>query len=251
MKKVVIVPRCIESIIVDNHNKESVKALSHTNYEFDENGECELVMEFYDGIAYDVNGTGLIMTYPTQEKVQKYTILQNCIVEYTGIDDGCIYQHDIALRYGKLEWKPENSDAYNKTFDKKEFNSLAEVMITLSGDIYDKVYSIKGDYVETAATIRDLAIKFENWWNENADEDTDFIFALEDFEKKELAALGYQELTEEDFDDDPDDEWDDDPSYDPDDESDTDPIVDSCEAIKKAANGISKIALDMVEQFTK
>jgi hypothetical protein len=165
--------------------------------------------------------------------------LQNCIVSYTDIDDGYINQHDIALRYGKLEWKPENSDSLNNSFTKEEFNSLSEVMIALSGDIYEKVYSIKGDYVETAATIRSLAIKFENWWNENADEETDFIFALEDFEEKELAALGYEKLTEEDFDDD----LDDDPSDDLDDES-ADPLIEKC-------NNLTKAALELVDELTK
>ena len=240
MRQVVIIPRMIDTIIVDNYNKENVKALAHTPYKFDGNGECEITFEFYDGIAYDVKGTGLIMTYPTQEKVQKHSILQNCIVSYTGIDDGCINQHDIALRYGKLEWKPENSDSLVKTFTKEEFNSLTEDMIALSGDIYEKVYSIKGDYVETTATIRSLAIKFENWWNENADEETDFIFSLEDFEEKELAALGYKELTEEDFDDEPDD----DPSDDLDDEPAADPLVEKC-------NNLTKAALELVDELTK
>lgn len=103
-----------------------------------------------------------------------------------------------------------------------------------------KVYSIKGDYVETTATIRSLAIKFENWWNENADEETDFIFSLEDFEEKELAALGYKELTEEDFDDEPDD----DPSDDLDDEPDDDPLVEKC-------NNLTKAALELVDELTK
>lgn len=240
MRQVVIIPRMIDTIIVDNSDKENVKALAHTPYKFDDNGECEITFEFYDGIAYDVKGTGLIMTYPKQEKVQKHSILQNCIVSYTGIDDESINQHDIALRYGKLEWKPEDSDSLVKTFTKEEFNSLTEDMIALSGDIYEKVYSIKGDYVETTATIRSLAIKFENWWNDNADEDTDFIFALEDFEEKELAALGYKELTEEDFDDEPDD----DPSDDLDDEPDDDPLVEKC-------NNLTKAALELVDELTK
>ena len=253
MKKVVIVPRCIEEIIVYK-DKETEEALSHTNYKFDENGECELVMEFYDGVAYDVNGTGLMLTYPSQEKVQKHTILQNCIVNYTGIDDGFIYQRDIALRYGKLVWCPDNDKAWYKSYNKQEFNTFAETLITLSGDIYEKVYSVVGYYTETARIIRELAIKFENWWNENADDDTDFILALEDFEEKELEALGYQGLTEEDFDEDP--EWDDDPDDDPewDDEPDDEPEGapdDYIALIKKAADDITKASLQIAAQFAK
>jgi hypothetical protein len=249
MTKVSIVPRCIESIIVDNMNKESVKALSHTNYKFDDNGECELVMEFYDGIAYDINGTGLVMTYPTAEKVQKHTILQNCIKSYTGIDDGFIYQHDIALRYGKLEWRPDDDNAWDKHYSKEDFNSLANVMITLSGDIYDKVYELKGDYVETANIIRDLAEEFEAWWNENADEDTDYIEALEDFENKALDDLGYNNLTDEDFDEDP--EEGDDPDGEPDGDPIDDPIAKCCEAAKKAADEAMKAALAIAGEFAE
>lgn len=235
MKKVVILPKYIETIIVDNSNKDNVKALAHTPYKFDKDGECELTMEFYDGIAYDVNGTGLVMTYPTQEKVQKHSILQNCIVSYATIyEDENISQYDIAMRYGKLEWKPENANSKHIHFDSHEFKSFTETLATLSGDIYNKVYSIKGDYVETAATIRDLAVKFEDWWNREADDDTDFIFALEDFEKKELEALGYKkpELTDEDFDDEPENE-------------------DFVSLIVKAANDITKASLKITEQFSK
>ena len=193
----------------------TAKAIAHTDYEFDENGEVKLTMEFYDGIAYDVNGSGLVMTYPTAEKVQKFTILQNCIISYTGIDDGYIYQKDIALKYGKLEWRDSDcSDAWNKTFSMKEFNSFAETLATISGDIYNKVYSVIGDYQTTAQKITDLALEFEKWWNENADEDTDFIEVLEDFEEKALDELGYDpddvHLDETDFDELPDD--DDDPN---------------------------------------
>ncbi len=165
MRKVVIAPRYIDSIIVYNSDKDTAAAIANTKYKFDENGECELFMEFYDGIAYDVNGSGLIMTYPSQEKVQKHSILQNCIVNYTGIDDGTINQHDIALRYGKLAWTPNASDAQNKVFTKQEFDSIAAVIVTLAGDIYDNVYSVAGGYAETAQVIGRLGIKFEDWWN--------------------------------------------------------------------------------------
>ena len=127
MKKVVIVPRYIETIVVYK-DKESEEALSHTNYEFDERGECELVMEFYDGIAYDVEGSGLVMTYPKAEKVQAHTILQNCIVAYTGIDDDIIGQFDIALRYGKLEWRKEEVDPeyWQDKLDPEDFDDDPE-----------------------------------------------------------------------------------------------------------------------------
>jgi hypothetical protein len=239
----------IDTIIVDNYNKENVKALAHTPYKFDDNGECEITFEFYDGIAYDVKGTGLIMTYPKQEKVQKHIILQNCIVSYTDIDDGCINQHDIALRYGKLEWRPDDDNAWDKHYSKEDFNSLANVMITLSGDIYDKVYELKGDYVETANIIRDLAEEFEAWWNENADEDTDYIEALEDFENKALDDLGYNNLTDEDFDEDP--EEGDDPDGEPDGDPIDDPIAKCCEAAKKAADEAMKAALAIAGEFAE
>ena len=117
MRKVVITSNCIDSICVWKGDKDTAKAIAHTDYEFDENGEVELTMEFHDGIAYDVNGSGLVMTYPKAEKVQKFTILQNCIVAYTGIDDGYINQYDIALKYGKLEWRPEEVELYEDDFD--------------------------------------------------------------------------------------------------------------------------------------
>ena len=117
MRKVVITSDYIDSICVWKGDKNVAKAIAHTDYEFDENGEVELVMEFHDGIAYDVNGSGLVMTYPKAEKVQKFTILQNCIVAYTGIDDGYINQHDIALKYGKLEWRPEEVELDEEDFD--------------------------------------------------------------------------------------------------------------------------------------
>ena len=97
----VIIPRYVDTIIIDNHIKKDEKLIKRVGLDFDQNGECELTMEFYDGVAYEVTGTGLMLRYPKMKDLT--TSKENAICDYTGIYDGQINQHDVALKYGVLE----------------------------------------------------------------------------------------------------------------------------------------------------
>ena len=255
MKKVVIVPRYIETIVVYK-DKESEEALSHTNYEFDERGECELVMEFYDGIAYDVEGSGLVMTYPKAEKVQAHTILQNCIVAYTGIDDDIIGQFDIALRYGKLEWRKEEVDPeyWQDKLDPEDFDDGPDDKEMFETE--DDVRAFLTDVIRVIGWAFNPDDSMCTYVNKDTDE---YIYTQD--EAKELDKLmdeaydfcnehgiDIYELSDEIckklhgnlFDDDP--EEDDEPEGAPD---------DYIALITKAANDITKASLQIAAMFSK
>lgn len=86
------------------------------DYQF-ENGEAEVVFEFFDGIAIATDGSGLYMTYPTLDKVSKSKIMTERVEDYIGIYDDSISNHDIAMYYGVLKF----SEGYFKaTPDSKD-----------------------------------------------------------------------------------------------------------------------------------
>lgn len=188
MAKVTIIPRYIDTIVVYDSDKEAVKALAQANKKFDEDGECVLVMEFYDGIAYAIDGSGLIMTYPLAEKVQKFTILQNTIIAYTGIDDGTINQHDIALKYGHLAYSDKKED-HITTFCGNQLYRLGETFILMGGDLMQEVVKIVEDYQLAEQIIHEAAMKFEEELDWEDNDERDYYIELGNFEEELLEKL--------------------------------------------------------------
>ena len=188
MAKVTIIPRYIDTIVVYDSDKEAVKALANTKHKFDENGECEIPMEFYDGIAYAIDGSGLIMTYPLAEKVQKFTILQNTIISYIGIDDGTINQHDIALKYGHLAYSDKKED-HITSFCGNQLYRLGETFILMGGDLMHEVMMIVEDSQRAEQIIHEAAMKFEEELDWQEDDERDYYIELEKFEDELLEKL--------------------------------------------------------------
>ena len=157
----VIIPKYVDTIIVYNTTKKNEKLINRAGLSFDEYGECELTMEFYDGIAYEINGTGLIMRYPKMKDLT--TGKENAICEYTGIYDGEINQHDVALKYGVLELSDDESDKLvHWSLDNLHLRD--ETLILMSADLYQKIYNMSDDYMDynrVARIVRVLADQFE------------------------------------------------------------------------------------------
>lgn len=235
--KVTIIPRYINTIIVYASDKEAVKALANTKHKFDENGECELVMEFYDGIAYAIDGSGLIMTYPLAEKVQKFTILQNTIIAYTGIDDGTINQHDIALKYGHLAYSDKKGD-HITSFCGNQLYRLGETFILMGADLMEKVLKIVEDYQEAEQLIHEAAMEFEENLDWQEDDERDYYLTLGEFEDEFIAKLEKEyDYTPDEDEEDPEDE----PEEDPEDEQD---FINKC-------NEFTELATKYAQDATK
>lgn len=230
MVEVTIIPRYIDTIVVYKSDREAVLALANTNHKFDENGECELAMEFYDGIAYAVDGSGLIMTYPKAEKVRKFTILQNTIIAYTGIDDGTINQHDIALKYGHLIWSPKKED-HITTFCGNQLYRLGETFILMGADLMADVVKIVEDSQVAEQLIHEAAMKFEEELDWQDNDERDYFDELEKFEEEFLSELA------ERYDYHPDEDEDDPEDYteEPEEENAEMSFIDKCNEFAKAA----------------
>jgi len=187
----VIIPKYVDTIIVYNTTKKNEKLIKRAGLSFDEYGECELTMEFYDGIAYEINGTGLIMRYPKMKDLT--TGKENAICEYTGIYDGEINQHDVALKYGVLELSDDESGKLvHWSLDSLHLRD--ETLILMSADLYQKIYNMSDDYMDynrVARIVRVLADQFEKEldWQGDENEDRDYILELEKFEEKALKDL--------------------------------------------------------------
>lgn len=187
----VIIPKYVDTIIVYNTTKKNEKLIKRAGLSFDEYGECELTMEFYDGIAYEINGTGLIMRYPKMKDLT--TGKENAICEYTGIYDGEINQHDVALKYGVLELSDDESDKLvHWSLDNLHLRD--ETLILMSADLYQKIYNMSDDYMDynrVARIVRVLADQFEKEldWQGSENEDRDYILELEKFEEKAFKEL--------------------------------------------------------------
>ena len=197
-----VIPHYIDEILVDDSNthKSLIKKANGvlieycmgSKYEFDESGECPIEMEFYDGIAIATDGCGLYMTYPKLDEVAKSPARQDSIQDYTGIYDGQINQHDVALRYGVLKFGEEHQKVTKKLND----HALEhETLVVMSSDIYAAVYNM--DRVETfdqaGRLVRDAALRFEKKWHEmkadDKDDMLDYILEMEKFETEELERL--------------------------------------------------------------
>lgn len=200
-----VIPHYVDEILVDG--RKSYRALIKkantvlaeysmgSMYSFDgedTGAECPIEMEFYDGIALATNGCGLCLTYPKLEEVAKSIVRQERIQEYTGIYDGTINQHDVALTYGVLKFD-EKQDKVSTSISMQAFEH--EALVLMSGDIFQQVYNMSEvyDYNLAASLIRDAALRFEKkWWEMKADDKNDmldYIFEMEKFEEEELDRL--------------------------------------------------------------
>ena len=197
-----VIPHYVDEILVDDSNthKSLIKKANGvlieysmgSKYEFNEGGECSIEMEFYDGIAIATDGCGLYMTYPKLDDVAKSPARQDSIQDYTGIYDGQINQHDVALRYGVLKFGEEHQKVTKKLND----HALEhETLVVMSGDIFKEIYNM--EHVETfdqaGRLVRDAALRFEKKWQEMKADDKDnmldYILEMEDFELTELERL--------------------------------------------------------------
>jgi len=211
-----VIPQYIDEILVDGRKshralirKANGVLMEHsmgTKYSFNEDddfdSECAIEMEFYDGIAIATDGCGLYMTYPKLEDIANSPERQRNIQDYTGIYDGTINQHDVALCYGVLKFSKD----YQKVSTSLKMQVYEhEALVLMSGDIFQKVYNMSevGDCNLAASLVRDAALRFEKkWWEMKADDkdDTlDYILEMEKFEEEELERL--RELYDTDDDD--------------------------------------------------
>jgi hypothetical protein len=196
-----VIPHYVDEILVDNKktNKSLIKKANlqlarfcmGNKYKYD-GDECAIEMEFYDGIALATDGCGLYLTYPKLDEVAKSKRMQEKIQEYTGIYDGTINQHDVALCYGVLKLD-ENKTKVSTSLTMQGYEH--EALVLMSADIYQQVYNMTEvyDYNFAASLVRDAALRFERkWWEMKADDKDnmlDYIFEMEKFEEEELARL--------------------------------------------------------------
>lgn len=197
-----VIPHYVDEIIVDN-TKIHIKHIKSANallkefgmgsqYLFDESGECPIEMEFYDGIALATDGCGLYMTYPKLAEIAKSERMQEKIQDYTGIYDGTINQHDVALLYGVLKFDKERQ----KVSTSLQMQSYEhEALVLMSSDIYAAVYNMENveTFDQASKLVRDAALRFEKkWWEMKADDKDnmlDYITEMEKFETEELERL--------------------------------------------------------------
>lgn len=196
-----VIPHYIDEILVNDSNthKSLIKKANGVlieysmgnKYEFDDS-ECAIEMEFYDGIAIATDGCGLYMTYPKLDDIAKSPTRQDRIQEYTGIYDGTINQHDVALCYGVLKFGEEHQKVTKKLSD----HALEhETLVVMSGDIFKEIYNMEGveTFDQAGRLVRDAALRFEKkWWEMKADDKDnmlDYITEMEKFETEELERL--------------------------------------------------------------
>ena len=196
-----VIPHYVDEILVDgskSHRALIKKANAilreysmGSQYSFD-GDECPIEMEFYDGIALATDGSGLYMTYPKLAEIAKSPARQERIQDYTGIYDGTINQHDVALLYGVLKF----DKSYQKVSTSLSMQGYEhEALALMSADIYQDIYNMSEvyDYNLAASLVRDAALRFEKkWWEMKADDKDDmldYIFEMEKFEAEELERL--------------------------------------------------------------
>ena len=196
-----VIPHYVDEILVDgskSHRALIKKANAilreysmGSQYSFD-GDECPIEMEFYDGIALATDGSGLYMTYPKLAEVAKSPARQERIQDYTGIYDGTINQHDVALCYGVLKFGKEHQKV-STSLSMQGYEH--EALVLMSADIYQDIYNMSEvyDYNLAASLVRDAALRFEKkWWEMKADDKDDmldYIFEMEKFENEELKRL--------------------------------------------------------------
>ena len=196
-----VIPHYVDEIIINNLTKKDVTLINKAvrvaksnnltlDYQFDDNGECPIEMEFYDGIALATDGCGLYLTYPKLEEIAKSPARQESIQEYTGIYDGTINQHDVALRYGVLKFD-ENRNKMSMSGE--TYGLEHETIILMSADIYQDIYNMDNvyDFSLAARLVRDAALRFEKKWNDEmkGNDGYDYIMEMDRFEQEELERL--------------------------------------------------------------
>ena len=196
-----VIPHYVDEIIIDNTTKknvtlinQAVRAAKYNNitldYQFDDNGECPIEMEFYDGIALATDGCGLYLTYPKLEEIAKSPARQENIQDYTGIYDGTINQHDVALRYGVLKFDEKRN---KMSISGETYGLEHETIILMSADIYQDIYNMDNvyDFSLAARLVRDAALRFEKKWNDEmkGNDGYDYIIEMDRFEQEELERL--------------------------------------------------------------
>lgn len=138
----------IDEIIVSSFNKKDKDIInSMDEYSFDEDGECPVIMHFYDGIAVAADNSGLVMTYPTLNQVTRSEKMQDTIFDSSWTFE--INQFDVALALGKL--KKYNMVADYNVWSKQDDNKSID--ITAIHDINEKFLFdvLEGDYEEMLA----------------------------------------------------------------------------------------------------
>ena len=196
-----VIPHYVDEIIINSLTKKDVTLINKAvraaksndltlDYQFDDNGECPIEMEFYDGIALATDGCGLYLTYPKLEEIAKSPARQESIQEYTGIYDGTINQHDVALRYGVLKFD-ENRNKMSMSGE--TYGLEHETIILMSADIYQDIYNMSDvyDFSLAARLVRDAALRFEKKWNDEmkGNDSYDYILQMDKFEQEELERL--------------------------------------------------------------
>ena len=196
-----VIPHYVDEILVDGSksHRELIKKANAvlreysmgSQYSFD-GDECPIEMEFYDGIALATDGCGLCLTYPKLAEIAESPVRQERIQDYTGIYDGTINQHDVALLYGVLKF----DKSYQKVSTSLSMQGYEhEALALMSADIYQDIYNMSEvyDYNLAASLVRDAALRFEKkWWEMKADDKDDmldYIFEMEKFEAEELERL--------------------------------------------------------------
>jgi hypothetical protein len=196
-----VIPHYVDEIIINNLTKKDVTLINKAvrtaksndltlDYQFDDNGECPIEMEFYDGIALATDGCGLYLTYPKLEEIAKSPARQESIQDYTGIYDGTINQHDVALRYGVLKFDEKRN---KMSISGETYGLEHETIILMSADIYQDTYNMDNvyDFSLAARLVRDAALRFEKKWNDEmkGNDGYDYIMEMDRFEQEELERL--------------------------------------------------------------
>jgi len=196
-----VIPHYVDEIIINSLTKKDVTLINKAvraaksndltlDYQFDDNGECPIEMEFYDGIALATDGCGLYLTYPKLEEIAKSPARQESIQEYTGIYDGTINQHDVALRYGVLKFDEKRN---KMSMSGETYGLEHETIILMSADIYQDIYNMDNvyDFSLAARLVRDAALRFEKKWNDEmkGNDGYDYIMEMDRFEQEELERL--------------------------------------------------------------
>lgn len=135
----------IDEIVVDDFNKEDRHIInSMAEYNFDKDGECPVVMRFFDGIAVATDNSGLVMTYPKLHQVTHSPRMQEKIFDSSWTTE--INQFDVALALGKL--KKYNMVADYNVWSKQEDNinkDITAIHDTNGNFLFDV---LEGDYEE-------------------------------------------------------------------------------------------------------
>lgn len=173
----------VDNIIVSD-TAENRKTLNGTAYQFNEDGECEIEMRFFDGLAVATDDSGLVMRYPKLGEVMQSDKMQQAIYQHTGLN--CGSQFDVALTFGRLErykmvadydiWKlqGENEDIDITAIIRMKADGLrSEFLFDVLEEDYEEM--LNADIVEGGCLcgspkddqVREWRAKYGILWTEN------------------------------------------------------------------------------------